>query len=349
MGDFLGKILPAGGASAARLLLVVGSDGQGVERAAGKVRISGNSDLFKLLPDALAFEQLNLGMQRSASRQFLKQHGAPDLSRFKCVLNLVTDADLNPKTLETLRKLLRGYRGRIVNRPDAVVRSTRNQVAKRLSGIDGLRVPATLRLRGQKLAAAVQSIERAGLSFPAILRRAGTHGGSIVGRIESQAELADALQETGDYILTEFADFQSADGLYRKYRAFFFGNRWVFRHMLAADQWNIHARQRADFMAHRQHLLDEEAVMFRDGAFGPAVRQVLDAVAGRMELDYFGMDFGIDRDGQVVLFEANATMNFFPFMTDPKFDYVRACLEPSSRAFGQLLGLDRDGPDAGAA
>lgn len=332
--------MPEAGADAARLLVVVGSDSQGAQRADGKVRISGNSDLYKLLPDGLAFDQLNLAKQRSASRQFHRQHGAPDLSRFERVLNLVTDPDQNPKMLDMLQRLLRGYRGRVLNRPAAVVRSARDQVAGRLSGIDGLRVPATLRLRGQKLAAAVQSIERAGLSFPAILRRAGSHGGSIVGRIESQAELADALQEAGDFILTEFADFQSADGLYRKYRVFVFGERWVFRHMLAADQWNIHARQRADFMAHRQHLLDEEAAMFRDGAFAPAVRQVLDAVAGRMELDVFGMDFGIDRDGQVVLFEANATMNFFPFLTDPKFAYVRACLEPSSRAFGQLLSLD---------
>lgn len=341
MGDVLRKAISGVTAPAARLLLVVGSDGQGIERADGKVRISGNSDAFRLLPDSLAFEQLNLGMQRSASRQFLKQHGAPDLSRFDCVLNLVTDADQNPKTLETLRKLLRGYRGRVANSPKAVIRSTRDQVARQLAGLPGLRVPATLRLRGLRVPAALQAIERAGLSFPAILRRAGTHGGSIVGRVEGPDELAAALAERGDYILTEFADFQSTDGLYRKYRVFFFGEQWVFRHMLAADQWNIHARQRADFMAHRQQLLDEEAVMFRDGAFTPAVRQVLDVVAERMELDFFGMDFGIDRDGQVVLFEANATMNFFPFMTDPKFDYVRACVEPAQRAFRQLLGVDK--------
>jgi glutathione synthase/RimK-type ligase-like ATP-grasp enzyme len=330
----------AAGANTARLLLVVGSDALGAQRADGKVRISGNSDLYKLLPSDLAFKQLNLAKQRSASRHLHRQDAVPDLSRFDCVVNLVTDPDQNPKMLDMLRRLLRGYGGRVVNRPDAVVRSTRDQVARRLSGIDGLRVPATLRLRGQKLAGAVQSIERAGLSFPAILRRAGTHGGSIVGRIESQAELAEALQKTGDFILTEFADFQSADGLYRKYRVFFFGDRWVFRHMIAADQWNIHARERVDFMAHRQHLLDEEAVMFRDGAFTPAVRKVLDAVAERMEVDFFGMDFGIDRDGRVVLFEANATMNFFPFLTDPKFDYVRACVEPSQRAFLRLLGVD---------
>ncbi len=340
MGDVLGKILPAGDVSAARLLLVVGGDREKPQRAAGKVRIGGNSDLFRLLPTTLALQQLNLGRQRGAARQLHRQHGAPDLSRFDCVVNMVTDPDQNPKMLDMLKRLLRGYSGRVINRPEAVLRSTRDQVASRLSGIEGLRVPATLRLRGQKLAAAVQSIERAGLSFPAILRRAGTHGGSIVGRIESQAELAEALQKTGDFIFTEYADFQSADGLYRKYRVFVFGDRWVFRHMIAADHWNIHARQREDFMAHRQHLLDEEAVMFRDGAFAAAIGGVLDAVAERMELDFFGMDFGIERTGQVVLFEANATMNFFPFLTDPRFDYVRACVEPSQRAFLRLLGLD---------
>lgn len=339
MGEAPGKFLPAGSASAARLLLVVGGDREGPPRADGKVRIGGNSDLYKLLPDSLVFEQLNLGRQRGALRQMHRQQGAPDLSRFDCVANLVTDPDQNPKMLDILQRLLRGYSGRVVNRPEAVLRSTRDQVARRLSGIEGLRVPATLRLRGRKVPAALQAIARAGLSFPAILRRAGSHGGSIIGRIESEADLTQALQEAGDFILTEFADFQSADGLYRKHRVFFFGDRWVFRHMIAADQWNIHARQRADFMAHRQHLLDEEAAMFRDGAFPPAVGRVLDAVAERMEMDFFGMDFGVNRHGQVVLFEANATMNFFPFMTDPKFDYVRACLEPSRSALVRLLGL----------
>lgn len=341
MGEVPGTILPKGSTRAARLLLAVGSDREGLRRDDGKVRISGNSDLFKLLPKALAFEQLNLSRQRGATRQMHRRHAGPDLSRFDCVLNLVTDPDQNPTMLETLGRLLRGYRGRVVNRPEAVARSTRDQVAARLRDIKGLRVPATLRLRGQKLAAAAKSIERAGLVFPAILRRAGTHGGSIVGLIASHDELETALQRGGDYILTEFADFQSADGLWRKHRVFFFGERWVFRHMLAADQWNIHARERADFMTHRQDLLDEEAAMFRDGAFSPAVCDVLDAVAERMDLDFFGMDFGIDRSGQVVLFEANATMNFFPFLTDPRFEYVRACIEPSQRAFCRLIGMDQ--------
>ena len=44
-------------------------------------------------------------------------------------------------------------------------------------------------------------------------------------------------------------------------------------------------------------------------------------------------------DGQIVLFEANATMSFFPFMEAAEFDYVRQCLAPAQQAFRELLGL----------
>jgi len=47
----------------------------------------------------------------------------------------------------------------------------------------------------------------------------------------------------------------------------------------------------------------------------------------------------IRADGKVVLFEANATMSFFPFAPDPQFEYLRLVIEPAQRAFRELLGL----------
>ena len=64
----------------------------------------------------------------------------------------------------------------------------------------------------------------------------------------------------------------------------------------------------------------------------------LQAVRARMPLDYFGMDFGLMPDGRAVLFEANATMNFFPFLPDPQFAYARSCLKPATEAFHAMLG-----------
>jgi len=66
---------------------------------------------------------------------------------------------------------------------------------------------------------------------------------------------------------------------------------------------------------------------------------VLEAIRERMPLDFFGMDFGVTQSGEVVLFEANATMSFFPFSPDPQFAYLKLCFSPAQAAFRELLGL----------
>ena len=66
-----------------------------------------------------------------------------------------------------------------------------------------------------------------------------------------------------------------------------------------------------------------------------------------MPLDFFGMDFGIRADNQVVLFEANATMSFFPFLTDPQFEYLLSAFRPAQLALRELFGLPRE-PGASA-
>ena len=94
-------------------------------------------------------------------------------------------------------------------------------------------------------------------------------------------------------------------------------------------------------MADRPDLVDEEKRMFAspEGPFPANVSQALKDVRERMALDFFGMDFGIAADGRVVLFEANATMNFFPFLSDPQFAYVQSCLPSARQAFREMVGL----------
>src|SRR5688572_21580167 len=135
------------------LLIVLGHDDNAAAKTAGGFRVRGSSDVYKLLPQGFPFDQVNL------SRQFLKQRPR-DISQYQCVLNLVTDPDQHPRTLDALKKLLHGYRGRVINPPAAVLQSTRDQVAKRLAGTPGLRVPRVIRLRPGKPQAAVEAIAR---------------------------------------------------------------------------------------------------------------------------------------------------------------------------------------------
>ena len=311
------------------LLIVLGHDDQATPTAAGGFRARGSSDVYKLLPQGFPFDQVNL------SKQFLKQRPR-DVSQYRCILNLVTDPDQHPRTLDVLKKLLRGYGGKVINQPEAVLQSTRDEVARRLAGTPGLRVPKVVRLQPGKPEAAAGAITRRQMQFPLILRQAGTHTGKIVGVFNSIDDLLAALTGEGDHVATEFVNLQGADGLYRKYRVYFFGRRIVYRNLYVSDQWNVHSKDHVRCLAARPQLGKELLAMFArpEGAFPQPVRKMFREVRARMPLDYFGMDFGFTPDGQAVLFEANATMSFFPSWADMQF---RHCLQPACMAFRELI------------
>lgn len=320
-------------AGRASLLVVAGSDRGRIASREGRNGYAGTTDFHRLLGEEVSFDELHLGSRlRSLS-------GIPDLSPYRCVLNLVTDPDQSPQTLDNLRKVLRGFRGKVVNRPEAVLRSSREQVASLLSGAPELRVPKAVRLRGARPDLAARVIERARVSFPLILRRAGTHTGNIIGLMETLDELQSALSDPRDHVVTEFVDTRGDDGLYRKYRVFFFGKRIILRHMIVHDQWSVHGSTRMQFMVHRSDLRREEALLCGrpEGPFPPAWQGVFSEVRARIPLDFFGMDFGVDRDERIVLFEANATMNFFPPVTDPRFNHLKLPVPAGRQAFQELL------------
>lgn len=321
------------GKRSAPLLAIVGGDGKAVasQKRAG-YRLGGNSDVFQLIPETVPFDQLNM------SEQFLRAQGRPAPGQYECVLNLVTDPDQHPQTLQRLRKLLRGYRGRIINRPEAVLRTTRDLVAKRLSGIDGLLVPQVLRLRNPRPGAASLAAERANLAFPLIVRLAGTHTGKSVRLAANPEEVEAACSGPGDYIVTEFVDYRSPDGLFRKYRFWSFAGATIFKHAIISDQWSIHNADRNRIMHARRDLIEEEMRLMTqmEGVFPPPVHAVFNAVRARLGLDFFGMDFGLHRDGQVILFEANATMSF-AMNFEPPFKYLEAVNTPARQAFSHML------------
>ena len=89
-------------------------------------------------------------------------------------------------------------------------------------------------------------------------------------------------------------------------------------------------------MAARPDIIAEENRHVETG-LPEAATATLHRVRERMGLDFFGIDFGMTADDELILFEANATMNFFPFIEDKLFAYVRACLPPSREAFHQML------------
>ncbi len=330
------------GAEATRVLIVIGGDHVYKTAKPGRFKVVGIADVDGLLPETVQTKRLNLSFDLEPMLMMLKQQGSGGhLSGFDCVLNLVSEPDRSPTTLEVLQLMLRGYGGRVINRPEAVLRTTRDQVANVLSDIPGLLVPRILRVRGGDPDAALEAVSRAGLVFPLIIRRTATHRGRTMVLIEDEDQFRSAVTTEDEYFAIEFVDYRSADGLYRKYRTWSFGGQQVFRHLAVTEHWIVHVTPGNEYMIGRPELIDEEVRLMErtEGAFPDQVHDIVAEIGKRFGLDYFGVDFGFHPDGRMVLFEANASMTFFPLVVDPRFAFRQQLFAPAQQAVKAMLGL----------
>ena len=226
------------------------------------------------------------------------------------VVNLISDADQGAALLPLAADLAVRLGKPIVNDPLKIGRTTRDAIAELLQGIPGCRVPKISRLKaGTDLAAA--ALQGLFAASPSVLvRPAGTHGGDDFERIEGAAELEALLaQRRGcDHYLIEYIDYRSADGYFRKYRFIFVNGEILPYHLAIADGWKVH-HDSTDMADHPWMQREEEAFLGDPaGVFNPSHYLILREIRQRIGLDYFGIDCGLDVSGNLVVFEANASM-----------------------------------------
>jgi cytosine/adenosine deaminase-related metal-dependent hydrolase len=70
---------------------------------------------------------------------------------------------------------------------------------------------------------------------------------------------------------------------------------------------------------------------------GPWCMTALERIAATLGLDYGGIDFGRDAAGNLLLYEANATMAVFPPPPDERFAYRRAPVAKVITAIRRLV------------
>ena len=83
----------------------------------------------------------------------------------------------------------------------------------------------------------------------------------------------------------------------------------------------------------------EEAKFLEDmpGVLGPRAMAALAEIQNMLGLDYAGIDFGLNAEGEVLLFEANATMTVLPPERDRRWDYRRAAVQRVEDAVRKML------------
>jgi hypothetical protein len=249
-----------------------------------------------------------------------------DLDHFDVAYVCISDPDQNAKIIKVAQRMLSGDPIPVINHPKHTEQITRSNVASMLADMPGIAMPKAVRLSKPRPDVALDRIEREAMRFPLIMRAVGTQTGQTMRLCEDESALATALADAkGPQYLTEFHDFQSADGLYRKYRFFRIGREILLRHLIVSDNWCIHSADIVRFMIKAPELIAEEKAVYEEGIDTrfPGATEKIRWITERTKLEYVGLDCSFLSDGRLLVFELNSTMNFFP-------------LKPEGRVWGNI-------------
>jgi hypothetical protein len=266
------------------------------------------------------------------------------------VFNAIGDADLCRPALLAAAALAGGTRAPVINRPESVLATGRADNAARLAAVPGVMVP---RMRPWPRAAllapdAPSALADDGFGWPLLLRAPGYHTGQFFVRVDAPADLAGAAAALpGDDVLTiEFVAPRGPDGLARKYRVMCVAGKMYPLHLALSRDWKVHyfTAAMAECATHRA----EEAAFLADmpGILGPRAMAALAGIFEALRLDYAGVDFSLTPAGDVVLFEANATMAVVHPTAEPIWDYRRPTM---SRVVDATAAMLRGGSGGQAA
>jgi glutathione synthase/RimK-type ligase-like ATP-grasp enzyme len=284
---------------------------------------SGNVHTERLIDDRI-FQTFKVVIEHYDGETTLPQHAL--------IFNALGDADVCAAGLEIAAKLTARSGAPIVNPPAAIAATGRAANAARLRTLPGVVAANMVPLPRDLLAGpeGAAAIAAHGFRYPVLLRTPGYHTGQHFLRVDAPDRLAGiAADLPGDELLViEYLDVRRADGKIRKYRAIVVGERLYPLHLAIADHWKVHYFS-AD-MADRPEHRAEDAAFLEDmaTALGPDAMAALGGVQERLGLDYAGIDFSLDRAGNVAVFEANATMVVPAPKADERWAYRR---DPAER------------------
>lgn len=263
------------------------------------------------------------------------------LPEHQLVVNAIGDADVAGAALAGAEAVLARTTAPVINRPAAVLATGRASVAGRMSAVPGVVTARTATVSRGLLESpqAEAALGRLGFGFPLLFRSPGFHGGEHFLRLDSAAELPTALDSLPgrELLAIEYLDARSNDGKIRKYRVMTIDGLLYPLHCAVSSNWKIHyfSAEMADNAMHRA----EDAAFLADMpmVLGTRVMAALSAIQNALGLDYGGIDFGIHRNGDLLLFEANATMVILPPGAEAKWDYRRPAVERVCRAVHAML------------
>ncbi len=221
------------------------------------------------------------------------------------VVNLITEPLVCRRALDRLESIVRLRSLPIVNQVEAVRRSARTALCDviRAGNADRVRVPLTTRFAGTP-DGLPRHIESAGHRWPVLLRPVGTHGSQGLQKVDNASQLSEVQTIPSDVLVSDFVDFRSSDGLYRKYRMIWIDGTIFRRHIIAGLEWNVTGMARVAMAERPETIAVEKEFLASSGdALDERVAQLFRIVG----LDFGVIDFTVSDSDEITIFELNGT------------------------------------------
>jgi Flp pilus assembly protein TadD/glutathione synthase/RimK-type ligase-like ATP-grasp enzyme len=280
---------------------------------------------WRLLIDRDVFQTTIIAVEYFDSQSPLPSH--------QLIFNAIGDADLCRNGLEIANRLIEKSPAPVINRPAAVLQTGRLMNARQLAILPGVIAPRMALVSKTDIifGQALKMLRHKEFSFPLLLRAPSFHGGNYFVCVDNQDALNSALEELpGENLLAiEFLDSGSKDNLFRKYRVMSINGALYPVHMAISNQWKVHYF--SSDMNDNENYRHEEEVFLNDFSsfIGADAISALEKISQSLGLDYCGIDFGMDKHGNILLYEANSTMVIVPPTNEERWDYKR---EPIANA-----------------
>lgn len=258
------------------------------------------------------------------------------------VFNAIGDADRCAQALDAAEPFVRRTTTTVLNAPSAVRLTTRIQNTRLLGKLPGVVAPRMQSFSRELLGADPSvALAEAGFNYPFLLRTAGHHTGEHFLRIESDDGARAALDRLpgAELLAIEFLDARKSDGKVRKYRVMIVAGRLYPLHLAISANWMVHYFA-SDNASETLYRYEEAAFLeYMPEVIGPTAITALEAIRDALHLDYAGIDFGLDHNGNVLLFEANATMTIPQEPLEKIWEYRRAAIYRATDAVESMLTL----------
>lgn len=225
------------------------------------------------------------------------------------LINYMSDPDLYGMALGKAVEIVSQMKRRCFNDPRHILKTRRDQLETTLGGIPGVRIPRTIRFVPKRPGDFAQTIRQNRLRYPVIVRLAGDQGGISTVRLDRASDLDPiyALPWGGrSAYLSEWHEYRDQEGLYYKDRLVFIGGVPMVRTSMYSSHWMIHSHTQ-DLTESHQRI--PPRITWLETEVFPRLNLALMEIQRRISLDYFGVDCHVNTQGEMLIFEANATMN----------------------------------------